>query len=86
MYFCDDSSGKAKKIIVQVKSGHVNVSHVRDLLGVIESACADIGVLLTLKTPTKPMLDFAYAAGYYNSQYGHFPKIQILTIAELLDG
>ncbi len=29
--FTDDNSGKAKKVIVSVKGGHVNVSQIRDL-------------------------------------------------------
>ncbi len=36
--FFDDNSGKAKKIIVQVKSGHVSVSQIRDLKGVLDRA------------------------------------------------
>ena len=34
--FFDDKSGQAKQVIVQVKSGHIGVNHVRDLKGVIE--------------------------------------------------
>ena len=31
--FFDDKSGKAKQVIVQVKSGYVGVNHVRELTG-----------------------------------------------------
>ncbi|HBV85533.1 MAG TPA: hypothetical protein DEF42_02455 [Desulfosporosinus sp.] len=62
-------------------------SHVRDLRGVIESEGAVIGVLLTLKDPTKPMQDFAYSSGcFYESKFGHFAKLQMLTIQDLLEG
>ncbi len=36
IYFIDDTSGKAKTIIVSVKGGHVTVSQVRDLTGVLD--------------------------------------------------
>src|SRR4030066_1385726 len=49
--FFDDNSGKAKAIIVQVKSGHVNASHIRDLKGVLEREKAQIGVYITLGDP-----------------------------------
>jgi site-specific DNA-methyltransferase (adenine-specific) len=87
--FFDDNSGKAKTIIVQVKSGHVSSSHIRDLKGVVEREKAQIGVYITLEEPTKPMKDEAVAAGFYEPEFfpGHYyPKIQILTIQELLDG
>ncbi|MFA5628764.1 MAG: DNA methyltransferase [Dehalococcoidales bacterium] len=87
--FFDDNSGKAKTIIVQVKSGHVSSSHIRDLKGVVEREKAQIGVYVTLEEPTKPMKDEAVAAGFYEPEFfpGHYyPKMQILTIQELLDG
>ena len=34
--FFDDDSGKSKRVVVQVKSGRVNVSQIRDLKGVME--------------------------------------------------
>ena len=87
--FFDDNSGKAKTIIVQVKSGHVSSSHIRDLKGVLEREKAQIGVYITLEEPTKPMKEEAASAGFYEPEFfqGNFyPKIQILTIKELLDG
>jgi site-specific DNA-methyltransferase (adenine-specific) len=89
IYFKDDTDGVHKKIIVQVKSGHINAPVVRDLKGVLERENAAIGALLTLKTPTKPMKEEAAAAGFYVPEHfpdHRFPKIQILTIAELFAG
>jgi len=34
--FSDDTSGKAKRVIVQVKSGGVNSGMIRDLVGTIQ--------------------------------------------------
>jgi len=87
--FFDDNSGKAKTIIVQVKSGHVSASHIRDLKGVLEREKAQIGVYITLEEPTKPMIEEAASAGFYEPEHwpgNYYPRIQILTIKELIDG
>ena len=87
--FFDDNSGKAKTIIVQVKSGHVNSSHIRDLKGVLDREKAQIGVYITLEEPTKPMIEEATTAGFYEPEHfpgTYYPRIQILTIQQLLDG
>lgn len=53
----------------------------------VEWVKACIGALLTLEEPTAPMLG-EVAAGFYEPPElpGRFPCIQILTVAELLDG
>jgi site-specific DNA-methyltransferase (adenine-specific) len=86
--FVDDESGAAKRVIVQVKSGHVGRAAVGELVGTVQREGAAIGVFLTLTEPTEPMLKEAAAAGFYQSEkMGHvYPRIQILTIAQLLAG
>jgi len=86
--FFDDKSGQAKQVIVQVKSGHIGVNHVRDLKAVIEREKAAIGALITLREPTKPMLTEAALAGIYEPKEfpDRYPRVQILTIEELLAG
>jgi hypothetical protein len=64
----------------------VNVSYVRDLRGVIEREKAEIGILLALEQPTRPMTSEAASAGFYKSPWGNHPRLQILTIAEILNG
>jgi len=88
IYFHDDPKKKqTKEIIIQVKSGHVNRGMIDALKGVVEKENAQIGVFITLKKPTKPMQTDAVSAGYYKSPLGHnYPKIQILSIKELLEG
>src|SRR3989440_11762671 len=84
--FIDDSTGKGKGVIVQVKSGHVNSSHIRDLKGTLQREQAAIGVFITLETPTRDMTTEAVSAGFYHSPGWNrdFPRIQTLTIEELL--
>jgi site-specific DNA-methyltransferase (adenine-specific) len=86
--FVDDASGKSKRVIVQVKSGHVKSGDIRDLVGTVQREQAAIGVFITLEPPTKDMKTEAARAGFYHSiGWGKdYPRIQIFTIAELLQG
>ena len=87
LYFHDDESGKSKQIIFSVKAGGVTVSQVRDLVGVLDREKAEIGVFLCFEPPTKPMLKEAAEAGFYKSTDATtYPKLQILTIQQILDG
>ena len=84
--FIDDTTGKARRALVQVKSGHVNSSHIRDLKGTLQREQAAIGVFITLEPPSKDMTTEAVSAGFYHSPGWNkdYPRIQILTIDELL--
>ena len=87
--FFDDNSGKAKRIIVQVKSGHVNRGMIATLKGDMEREDAAIGIFITLAEPTEPMRQEAIAASFYepeNLPGNQYPKVQILTIEQLLNG
>ena len=87
--FIDDPSKKLKRVIVSVKSGHVNSGMVRDLHGVIDrEAEAPIGVFITLEEPTSEMSKEAVSAGFYTSELWQkqYPRLQILTIEQLLAG
>jgi DNA modification methylase len=86
LYFHDEPGGKTKQIILSVKAGHVAVPHLRDLRGVLDREKAEIGVLICLEEPTKPMKTEAASAGFYKTPYGNHPRLQILTIKELIEG
>jgi DNA modification methylase len=87
LYFHDDDSGKSKQIIFSVKAGHVAVPQVRDLAGVLTRENADMGVFLCFEEPTKPMVREAAEAGLYKSSDGTtYPRLQILTIQQILEG
>jgi len=88
IYFFDGKSDKAKKIVIQVKGGHITSSQIRDLKGTVDREKAQIGVFITLKEPTREMKKEAVSSGYYKLPLGNtsYPKIQILTIEELLEG
>jgi len=84
--FIDDPSGKPKRAVVQVKSGHVGVNAVRELKAV--AANDALGIFITLEPPTGPMQTEAVSADFYHSPGWNkdYPKIQLLTIEELLHG
>jgi len=84
--FIDDPSGKAKRAVIQVKSGHVGVNAIRELKAV--AAGDALGIFITLEPPTGPMQTEAISAGFYHSPGWNedYPKIQILTVEELLHG
>jgi len=90
IYFHDEPvGGQTKQIIVSVKGGTVHASHIRDLVGTVQRENAALGVLVTLLEPTEPMRREAASAGFYAAPWDpnlQVPKIQILTIAELLAG
>jgi site-specific DNA-methyltransferase (adenine-specific) len=84
--FIDDPSGKPSRVIVQVKGGHVGVKDIREL----QTVAADeaIGVYVCIEPPTSNMREEAIAAGYYHSPVWNkdYPKIQILTIEDIMSG
>ena len=87
--FFDDNSGKAKRIIVQVKSGHVRRDMIATLKGDMARENADIGLFITLNPPTRPMIQEAASAGIYIPEHypdHRYPRLQILTVEELLSG
>ena len=88
LHFIDGPRRSAKRAVVQVKSGAVSVAQIRDLVGTVDREDAEIGLFVTLEPPTRPMQDEAIAAGFYNSPIWQrdYPKVQIRTIQQLLDG
>jgi DNA modification methylase len=81
--------GVLGKALVSVKGGQGIVrAYVQELAGALGEHRAEMGVLITLAKPTRGMTDAANHAGTYewpvNGQ--SYPKVQIITIEELLDG
>ncbi len=86
IYFKPDGR-TTEKAIVSVKGGqNVSVAMIRDLGHVIEREKAKIGVFLSLVEPTREMVKEALKAGYYETPFGKYPRLQILTVADLFAG
>ena len=88
VHFIDGQRRSTKKAVVQVKSGKVSSPHIRDLKGTVEREKAAMGLFITLEEPTSAMSAEAVSAGFYYSNLWQrdYPKIQIRTIADLLEG
>jgi DNA modification methylase len=86
--FQGDKPGTFENVILSVKAGKTGSAHVRDLKGVLEREKAAIGVLISMLKPPAQMKTEAVTAGFYESSlWGKkYPKVQLLTVAELLAG
>ena len=86
-FFRDLDRKEPRRVIVSVKSGKLKADDMRALASVRGQQDAEIALLVTLDEPTKGMLSDAAAEGFYASLSGKkYPRVQILTIADLLDG
>lgn len=80
-----------RKILVQVKGGHVGAAQVRDLVGTLQrekNSGAVGGVFVSIEDSTRPMQKDAVEAGTYtyNMTGQTYSVIQLLTVKELLEG
>ncbi|MBU4332581.1 restriction endonuclease [Patescibacteria group bacterium] len=87
----DKLNGKSEygQAIVQVKGGKVQRNQIATLKSDVEREKAEAGIFITLEKATKPMQEEAIDAGTFTvplTNKFEFPKIQILTVEELLQG
>jgi site-specific DNA-methyltransferase (adenine-specific) len=85
-YFQGDKDNR-EKIVFQVKSGNVKSGDIRDLQGTMTLQGAALGIFITLKPPSKDMIQTAKSAGIYRSRYRSqsVDKIEIVTVQEILE-
>ena len=86
IYFKPDGKTTEKAIVSVKGGGNVGVPMIRDLAHVVDRERAKIGIFITLAEPTAPMRTEAIKVGFYETEYGKYPKIQILTIQDLFSG
>ena len=77
-----------ERIVVSVKSGHVGVKDIRELRDTVSRQRAAMGIFITLEEPTSEMIKEVKVTEPYISPVWHheYPKLQILTVEELLKG
>lgn len=80
-----DAEKKPQTAIISVKGGGIKSGDIRDLKGTMERESAALGIFLTLNPPTREMVKEAAAAGFYETGGKKFPRLQILTAAEVID-
>jgi DNA modification methylase len=85
LYF-HDGSPRTQLVVISVKGGKLKADDVRALGGVVEREKAAIGVLLTFDKPSTAMRADAAAAGFVTTAWGTHPRVQILTVEQLLNG
>jgi len=74
-----------RAMVLSVKGGHLKPSDVRDLRGVLERESeTEMAGFLSLKEPTKAMREEAAAAGVYNYYGVNYPRLQMLTVRDIL--
>ncbi|MDQ3915230.1 MAG: restriction endonuclease [Actinomycetota bacterium] len=79
--------GRLPEAIVQVKAGAKPTrSHVATLLGDVQAQNVEIGVLVTRGKPTPAMRKVASEAGEYTDGKRWYPRIQLLTVADIVAG
>jgi site-specific DNA-methyltransferase (adenine-specific) len=75
------------RVIVSVKGGkHVGPAMVRELGGAVKLHGADCGVFVCLNEPTKEMRTAAHGFGRVELPGGDRPKVQIVTVHDLIVG
>ena len=85
---------KRELVLIEVKSGSVNVKNLREFMHVVNAQRAAMGVFVCFEEHvTAPMEREAAQQGYYTPEIGtvgqyatQFPKIQILTVERILNG
>jgi site-specific DNA-methyltransferase (adenine-specific) len=73
------------RALVSVKAGGTKPDDVRALLGVVDLEGADLGILVCLD-PTSGMREKANATGRVQLFSGSRPRIQIISVKDLVDG
>lgn len=84
-----DDQRDTKHVIISVKGGQrVKPEYLRDLRGVMQREQGQIGVLVLRNKPTRDMRQEAASGGFYYSPWmdKKYPRLQILTIADLIAG
>ena len=87
-YLTFETPEKKEFVIIEVKSGNVNVKNVREFLHVIETEKAAMGVFVCFEEQvTTPMQKEEKLSGWYNEKlFGQrYKRLQIITIEDLMN-
>ena len=81
----NETNGRA---VIQTKSGKVSRNQIATLNSDRQREGAEVAFFITLEPPTKPMIDEARAIGEYRhpSFERTFPRVQIVTVEEIIEG
>lgn len=75
-----------RDMVLSVKGGGIRPTDIRDLRGVLEREdTADMAGFISLREPSHAMLKEAAEAGTFEYQGVEYPRIQLLTVREVLE-
>lgn len=84
VYF--ETQAGLREMVLSVKGGGIRPTDVRDLRGVLEREdSASLAGFISLREPTAAMRREAEEAGMFEYQGVEYPRIQLLTVRELLE-
>jgi hypothetical protein len=85
LYF--ETQAGLKNMVISVKGGHLAPAQVRELAGTLsaQGGESELAGFICLEEPTKGMVQAAARAGMYEYRGEQYPRIQIRTVADLLD-
>ena len=75
-----------RSMVISVKGGRLNISYIRDLLGVMEREEAWFGGFISLQEPTKGMREEAAKLGMMTINGIKYERLQLLTIKDIIQG
>lgn len=82
-----ETANGLRRMVLSVKGGKLSPAFVRELRGTMEREReTDMAGFICLQEPTRGMLQEAAEAGMFRYQGRDYHKLQIRTVAELLDG
>ena len=83
VYF-ETASGQ-ESMVLSVKGGTIRPTDIRDLRGVLERESTAMAGFISMREPSPSMRREAAAAGFYRYMDQTYPKIQMLTVSEIMD-
>lgn len=76
-----------RSMVLSVKGGKLTPAYVRELRGTLaREVDTDMGGFICMQTPTRGMLQEAAEAGMFDYRGKQYPRLQIRTVVDLLDG
>jgi hypothetical protein len=87
IFFANGPYGMGK-IIISVKGGiNINPGMLRDLEGTVSAQNGQMGIFISLSEASDRMRSYATGLGFVQrSAHGRLPRMQLVTVANLLDG
>ncbi|MDP2363349.1 MAG: restriction endonuclease, partial [Ignavibacteria bacterium] len=85
-YLIDPTKNEIIRAAFQVKGGaNIESKDIDALRGAMEKQKCELGVFLTTKEPTKPMIETVAMSGFVKVPGFEYPRLQILTLKEFFN-